>query len=296
MSLNWDEKTAVYLSLAEPKKVWMLLDTFTAERFARILGAKLGMVAAVSEDQLEGLRQGTFLEVYEREVCRDSQRCIMPVFKIGEGQLDRLPPLVRIGYLLRQLRPTYRDRVLSNLEPSLAQLLRKRMEQRWNLTPEARNKLFNELKFDPELFDRFAQRAPVGVAEWLLDKAFFGIHQIGRLAEISPLTGRAPRPGKGRRLRLGVQGESGLSRGGQLAIVLMSLPPEVSAQLFKQMGPEMVHAITLEISKLPPISPELREQVIAEVTALSPEELEAAVREQAEPMGEYLRRYYADED
>lgn len=48
------------------------------------------------------------------------------------------------------------------------------------------------------------------------------------------------------------------------AILLMSLPPEVSAQLFKELGPEEVHAITLEISKLPPIPPEVRAQVIDE--------------------------------
>ena len=48
------------------------------------------------------------------------------------------------------------------------------------------------------------------------------------------------------------------------AILLMSLPPEVSAQLFKELGPDEVHAITLEISKLPPISPDVRAQVIDE--------------------------------
>ena len=44
----------------------------------------------------------------------------------------------------------------------------------------------------------------------------------------------------------------------------MSLPPEVSAQLFKELGPDEVHAITLEISKRPPISPDVHAQVIDE--------------------------------
>lgn len=48
------------------------------------------------------------------------------------------------------------------------------------------------------------------------------------------------------------------------AILLMSLPPEISAQLFKELGLEEVHALTLEISKLPPIPPEVRAQVIDE--------------------------------
>lgn len=46
------------------------------------------------------------------------------------------------------------------------------------------------------------------------------------------------------------------------AILLMSLPPEVSAHLFKELGPEEVHAITLQISRLPPTTPESRAQVI----------------------------------
>jgi flagellar motor switch protein FliG len=44
----------------------------------------------------------------------------------------------------------------------------------------------------------------------------------------------------------------------------MSLPPELSAQVFKELGPEEVQAITMEISKLPQISPEARAQVIQE--------------------------------
>jgi len=42
------------------------------------------------------------------------------------------------------------------------------------------------------------------------------------------------------------------------AIVLMSFPPELSAQIFKELGPEAVQKITLEISKLPQIKPHER--------------------------------------
>ena len=44
----------------------------------------------------------------------------------------------------------------------------------------------------------------------------------------------------------------------------MSLPPEVSAQLFKELGPQEVQDITVEISKLPQVPPEVRAQVIDE--------------------------------
>ena len=44
----------------------------------------------------------------------------------------------------------------------------------------------------------------------------------------------------------------------------MSLPPELSAQVFKELGPEEVQAITMEISKLPQISPDVRATVIQE--------------------------------
>lgn len=45
---------------------------------------------------------------------------------------------------------------------------------------------------------------------------------------------------------------------------MISLPPEVSAQVFREFGPEEVQAISQEISKLPQISPEVRAQVIEE--------------------------------
>ena len=48
------------------------------------------------------------------------------------------------------------------------------------------------------------------------------------------------------------------------AVILMSLPPEVSAQLFKELGPDEVQAITLEIAKLPQIQPEVRQAIVNE--------------------------------
>lgn len=48
------------------------------------------------------------------------------------------------------------------------------------------------------------------------------------------------------------------------AILLVSLPPEVSAQVFREFKPEEVQALSMEISKLPNISPEARAQVIEE--------------------------------
>ena len=46
--------------------------------------------------------------------------------------------------------------------------------------------------------------------------------------------------------------------------MFMSLPPEMSAQLFSELGPEEVQAITLEITQLPSIAPEVRASVINE--------------------------------
>jgi hypothetical protein len=48
----------------------------------------------------------------------------------------------------------------------------------------------------------------------------------------------------------------------EAAILLMSFEPAVSASCFKELGPEAVHALTLRISQLPPISPDLREAVM----------------------------------
>ncbi|MFN8609141.1 MAG: FHIPEP family type III secretion protein [Vulcanimicrobiota bacterium] len=49
----------------------------------------------------------------------------------------------------------------------------------------------------------------------------------------------------------------------EAAILLMSFTPEFAAQCFKELGPDTVHAITLEISRLPQISPDMREAVMA---------------------------------
>lgn len=48
------------------------------------------------------------------------------------------------------------------------------------------------------------------------------------------------------------------------AIILMSLPPEVSATLFRNLRPEEVTAITEEITRLPSVPPEVRERVLSD--------------------------------
>ena len=67
-----------------------------------------------------------------------------------------------------------------------------------------------------------------------------------------------------RKQRLNLMSRRTIVHGPQeAAIILMSYPPEHSAQVFKELGPDAVHTITLEISKLPPISPEIRAAVLA---------------------------------
>lgn len=55
-----------------------------------------------------------------------------------------------------------------------------------------------------------------------------------------------------------------LSAKQKAAILLISLPPEVSNQLMRSFSPEEVTSLTLEMSKLPNISPEIRAAVIEE--------------------------------
>ena len=62
---------------------------------------------------------------------------------------------------------------------------------------------------------------------------------------------------------------TGLELRQEAAVLLMSLPPEVSAGVFKELGPEEVCAITLEVSKLPPITPEVRRRVLERFRVLS---------------------------
>ena len=87
----------------------------------------------------------------------------------------------------------------------------------------------------------------------------------------------------------------------RVAVLLMSLAPEVSAQLFKELGPEQVQAITLEISKLPPIPAELRRDVAEDcclalgITIVRDPQtsLEDHARHNPTQLADYLRRTLA---
>lgn len=61
---------------------------------------------------------------------------------------------------------------------------------------------------------------------------------------------------------------TGLRSRQKAALLLMLMPPAVSAELFKELGPGEVHAITLEISQLPPTTAEDRDRVLSEFLEL----------------------------
>jgi len=303
---SWDQQTCIYLSTAQPALAWSLLDRLGPERFRRVLQAKLQMPASLTQEQLQQALSPSLFELLEAELHRDSRPRFGPGRRIEEEELDWAPALAKLAHVLHQLRPNQRRPVVNALEPSLAERVQGYLDNPGTFSVPAGRRLCQLVKFDPELFDCFARRASTGVAEWLLDRLFYGVRPVGRLCEISPLKIRSYAPGKGLNLRhlkklppaisLSRETDAGLSRIGRLAILLMSLPPEISAQLFKNFGPDMVHEITLEISKLPEISPQLREQVIVEVTGLVPEELESAAKDQVEAMAEFLRRYLMQDD
>ncbi len=67
------------------------------------------------------------------------------------------------------------------------------------------------------------------------------------------------------------------------AVVFMSLPAELSASLFEEIGPEKVKKVTLAISSLPAISGDLRVQILEDFTAslgIASHRLEDAAREE----------------
>lgn len=292
MNGKHDETTALYLSVAEPRWVWNLLDTFSLERFKRTLEAKRKL-KEVDADRLEELRSRTVFDLHERELHRDSRRGFFPGQLIRQDHLASVPPMVKIAALLSLLDARQHKLVIPTLEVSLGQRLQKLLQQRWNFSPEARQQLIDQAKFDPELFASFARRAPVGVMEWLFNRVHFGVAPIISLCEISPLLAvPAGRPGlrTQRRLAPAPPRDCG-NRVQQIAILLMSLPPETSAQIFKNLGPEHVHAITLEISKLPPVSEEEREQAIGAVLCMTIHELEVAVRQSATQIARHLLDY-----
>ena len=53
----------------------------------------------------------------------------------------------------------------------------------------------------------------------------------------------------------------------QLAIVMMALPPERAADLFSQIGPDLVQSVTLEIARLPQVSASLKDKVLRRARA-----------------------------
>ena len=91
------------------------------------------------------------------------------------------------------------------------------------------------------------------------------------------------------------------------AILFMSLPPELSAQLFAELGPAEVQAVTLEITQLPRISPETRKAVIQEFfdnargsgnptrCSSSTKELETQVRNDLGKTADFIRKLHSEE-
>ena len=305
MSLNWDEKTAIYLSLAEPDKVWTLLDTFDGQRFARTLQAKQELNVRFSSSEWEELARGRLLEVYEREVWRDSRRCFWPGHPLQEHHLPWIFRGAKMAFLLRQIRPKQRKMVLRAMAPGVVLLLEQHLSHKWHFSPTARHRLCTEVKFDADLFQCFAERAPSSVAEWLLDRLFLGVRQVCVLCEISPLKIRPVNAFKGPKFRGQIapvqsleapvqktcEDLTPLTRQKQLAIVLMSLPPELSTLIFRHLGPYRVKEICREISALPPLSAEQRRLAILEVTGVSRQDLECLARGQTESLARHLQHY-----
>ncbi len=107
--------------------------------------------------------------------------------------------------------------------------------------------------------------AGAAVSSWLHFKARRRAKQSGR----PPLAPRDP--------------NLPLSGAERAAVIVLTLPPEVSASVFQKMSPEDVHTITLEISRLPQIENPLREQILGEFCAslgIARERLEEAAREE----------------
>ncbi len=289
MKLNDDEETALYLATVEPARVWALLDTFSPERFARTLGARQGL------PQPRPLEHPESFEWKERGLRRDSRRLLLPGGEVGAAQLPLMPPLAKLGYLLCLLPGRRWSGVLAAFEPELARRIQARMDQRWRLSPQARLLLIQQASFQPELFEKFARRAPQAVAEWLVDRLFFGVVAVGRLTELSPVQGSTVRLGKGPGLRSAttIAPRPGVpeERCDHLAIVMMSLPPEASAQLFKEFDPEMVHRITLAISRLPRITAEEQQAALDRVLEVTLDELEELARLQPAALALRLREY-----
>lgn len=303
MRLNYDERTALFLSVASPARVWRLLDTFGGDRFAQVLGAKKELLwRDPDRSMVEEMRRDEHFEYFDRELRRDSRRVFWPGQLISASQLRWVPPLVKLAFVLQQLPPRRRLTVSGAMEPALKDYLRQRCRAGWRFAPEAAKELLHHARFDPQLFDRFVARCPSASAEWFIDRFFFGVKDILQLCELSPVTAVSSRKPKFRRnpsevveMELSAASVDEMSRMHHLAIVLMSLPPELSAQIFKEMKPEAVHAVTLKISQLPALSREVVEQAVEAAAACSLEELQSIARDDIEGLSRKLVAYVSEE-
>jgi hypothetical protein len=169
------------------------------------------------------------------------------------------------------------------------------VQQRWELTPAARERLCERVKYDRDMFECFGTRAASTVAYWLLERLLFGVVQVSTVCELSPLMSHGVRCGKNPLRHQASSAAAGgdvaqFSRLRRLAILLMSLRPELSAQVFKDFSLELVQELTLEISKLPPLDPALVAVIVEEVTAMTCEEVDNI----ADPamLSDIVRRWY----
>ena len=71
----------------------------------------------------------------------------------------------------------------------------------------------------------------------------------------------------------GRPGSKVLSGSAEAAVLFMSLPPELSAQLFQEMEPESIQAITLEITHLPSIDQPTRSRIIRRFLEIESEDV-----------------------
>lgn len=93
----------------------------------------------------------------------------------------------------------------------------------------------------------------------------------------------------------GVDSTPELADAQKAAVLLMSLPPELSARLFSALTPEEVQALTLEITRLPRISPWDRQSVIDETfggISTTVSQLELLAKENPKLLAETLRRAF----
>jgi hypothetical protein len=157
-----------------------------------------------------------------------------------------MSPVESVAVLLLSLGPESGARILEHFPPALVQSLASTISTFKMIPIPTREKVIADFEEEFEIgkLDRMAQADPKGLADLIRNWLNPSSEEMLDSPRGATCIAFTPRQAS--------------------AVLMMSLPSEISARIFKALGPDLVNAITLEISLLPAVTAEIRRSLIGE--------------------------------